>query len=127
MQISSADATEVIASCGYSIGYAYFIAGGFVPTDQAGWRKEDVSSQLLLVRKGSDYDVLKITGSRMTTAASQGAKISVLAQRPDAIILVAVYPGLFERFIFQILPATRSHLGKHSMEFYGQHGQSLSC
>jgi hypothetical protein len=58
-----------------------------------------------LTKNGSDYDILIVRDDgTTTTATSSGAKVFVLAQTTDAIIVLAIYPGLYERYMFRFSP-----------------------
>jgi hypothetical protein len=105
MLVCAANATEIVASCGPSEGYGYFIAGGAIPFEKAAWIQDGLSDRTVLTKNGSDYDILIVRDDgTTTTATSSGAKVFVLAQTSDAIIVLAIYPGLYERYMFRFSP-----------------------
>lgn len=104
----STEASNVLFECGESAGYSYFMPGGPVSDDAAGWSEDSIRGgyfKLVLMPPGK-FDVLykDATGSELS-ARADGAEVSFFhyVDSTRTTVLVLFYPstGTVEHFLFK--------------------------
>lgn len=94
---------EVVATCGASKGWAYYIQGPLVTESEAGWTADGISKgSFQLIRAGNDFDIV-FTDSSGGTVSSKGDGGSVaghVTQDGDVVVSVAYQTGVFETYVF---------------------------
>lgn len=104
--VSNANA-QTITECGDSEGYAYYFAGGVVPQQEAGMRKDAVTGGRIIILNFENNEVDLIlkgaTGSTVSTKR-QGGKIVVLPSGKGIIALSVFFDGgsTVETYLFQL-------------------------
>ena len=104
--VGSASAA-VLMECGASDGYSYFIEGGIVPSDKAGWTSDGVASgRISLVQNGQDFDIMTTDATGGTYSyKADGAKIIPISVTPDEWAILAAFPlGVVEVHHFHRTP-----------------------
>jgi hypothetical protein len=98
---------QTVTECGKLDGYAYYFAGGFVPADKSGWRKDGIDGGRIILNliTGTEIDLL-IKNSLGTTASvkQSGGKI-VLRKSSNGLIPLTVFyddDGTTEDYVFQL-------------------------
>ncbi|MQT11991.1 hypothetical protein [Segnochrobactrum spirostomi] len=96
--------SETIAVCSESGGYAYYFEGGAVPPGQGGWRPDTIKSgSITLVRQANGtFDVIIGDAAAPRSASSMGGRIIPLPSAGGKIVLLVVYDGVTEQYIFDI-------------------------
>jgi hypothetical protein len=98
--------SQVLTQCGASYGYAYYLPGGYVPTDKAGWTEDSISpgSLSLSVINGEADLVFHDATGKARSSRSEGASIQILeASESGSIIVISSYPGgAFEHYFFRL-------------------------
>jgi hypothetical protein len=87
---------QVIATCGPSTGQAYYLHGGVVPRDEAGFQADAISGGAFTLSWASDTQVdvlyLDATGD-IRSALAGGANIVITAATDALIQILVAYPG----------------------------------
>jgi hypothetical protein len=124
---SSASNAEVIATCGASDGWAYYVPGGISPVKKAEWTKDGISKgSFQLIRSGEDFDVIFSDASGGTLSAKADGATVIGAATPGGDYIVHVlYAIAAETYVFWMSdkPPTVSfsqakfaaHIPKHSL------------
>jgi len=97
--------SNVIASCGSSVGYGYYVDNGLIPSEKAGYSEDKISNGVIQLTSNDDQtmDVVHIdaTGQKLSITAD-GAKLFPLTNGSN-IHIIAVYPaGVVENYTFRI-------------------------
>jgi hypothetical protein len=99
---SKSFAEMVQISCGSSSGYSYYFLGGLVGKDNQGFAEDAISDGqfTLTVNDIGDGDVLARDASgNITSASSQGAKISIYSLNDRSMNWLLFYPdGTLENY-----------------------------
>lgn len=98
---------EVVARCGPLDGFAYFFPGPNMAANETGWQRDRISNgSFMLVRdRAGQFDIIFTDASRRTlSATSDGARIIALREGPDTFIVLSVYTGLVEVYMFKLDP-----------------------
>lgn len=98
---------EVIARCGPLNGFAYFFPGPNMAPNETGWQSDRISngSFMLVKDRAGEFDIIFTDASRRTlSATSDGAKVISLREGPDTYIVLSVYAGLVEVYMFKLDP-----------------------
>lgn len=95
---------KVIASCGASTGFGYYVDNGFIPSDKVGFTEDNISNGVIqLLSQGEDkFDVVHIdaTGQPLSIVGD-GAQLFPLWNGVN-LHLIAVYPaGVVENYTFR--------------------------
>ena len=99
-------AQETIIRCGASVGHGYYLEGGVIEGDSAGWveEREDSSDkmELKLLSDGS-YDILYSFNNELNSVQQSGADVDAIFVIEDRIVLIARYPlGGVETYLFSL-------------------------
>lgn len=87
---------EVITKCDGGDGYSYYIPGGVISADDAGWTKDGISKgSYLVIRDQQGFDVIFSDAlGRTISSRDDGAEISVaLHDGGNNFVLSVTYPG----------------------------------
>ena len=87
---------EIVTRCGSSSGHDFYLQGGLVSPDRAGWSKGRISSgQILLIHNGNEPDIIFTDATKqIQSARSEGATvIEVQGDPPGFRLILAVYQG----------------------------------
>jgi hypothetical protein len=98
---------QTVTECGRSDGYAFYFAGGLVPADKSGWRKDGIDGGRIILNliNGSEIDLLIKNATGTTVSVKQaGGKIIVRKTNNDLIALLVIYEdvGITEDYVFQL-------------------------
>ena len=92
---ANAVAQETIIRCGASVGHGYYLEGGVVEGDSAGWQEEGESPsdrmELKLLSDGSYY-ILYSFNNELNSVQQSGADVDAIFVFEDRIVLLARYP-----------------------------------
>ena len=96
---------EIVTRCGSSSGHDFYLQGGLVSPDRAGWSKGRISSgQILLIHNGNEPDIIFTDATKqIQSARAEGATvIEVEGGPPGFRLILAVYQGngTIEHFLF---------------------------
>jgi hypothetical protein len=103
--ISSQAHSGVIASCGSSSGYSYYVDNGFIQPESAGFTDDTITDGViqLISEPDNEMDIILIdaTGQRLSIV-KDGAKLVPLFYGGN-IHVIAVYPaGVVENYTFRV-------------------------
>ena len=95
---------EVVASCGASMGYGYYVDNGMIPSDKVGYSEDKISNGViqLIALNDQSFDIVHIdaTGQKLSIAGD-GAQLFPLSNGSN-IHIVAIYPaGVVENYTFR--------------------------
>jgi hypothetical protein len=97
---------QTVTECGQLDGYAYYFAGGLVPADKSGWRKDGIDGgRIILSYKNGEIDLVTKNAMGTTRSVKQdGGKIIPRKTNNGLIALRAFYDdvGITEDYIFQL-------------------------
>jgi len=86
---------EVVASCGASSGYGYYVDNGVIPSEKTGFSEDTIRNGViqLVVSANKDLDIVHIdaTGTKLSIA-EDGAQLVPLFNGSN-IHIIAVYPS----------------------------------
>jgi hypothetical protein len=102
---SSHAISDVIASCGSSAGFGYYVNNGVIPADKVGFSEDTISNGViqLLAKNEDKFDIIHIdaTGQRLSIV-EDGAQLFPLFNGTN-LHIVAIYPaGVVENYTFRI-------------------------
>jgi hypothetical protein len=98
----AAQADSVI-KCGGSFGYSYYMEGGIVAADGAGWSEDQISKgQIIFLMKGKKPQLLVGDAVGTRDIESDGAQLLVTQANGTTIVVLAVYPLAVETYAFRI-------------------------
>jgi len=109
---------EVLASCGASMGYGYFVANGIISSENAGFSEDTIKNGVIQLTASSnkEFDVVHVdaTGKKLSIV-EDGAQLVPLFNGSN-IHIIAVYPaGVVENYTFRFatneLTWTKSSFG----------------
>ena len=98
---------DVVARCGPLEGFAYFFPGPNMAPNETGWQRDRISQgSFMLVRtKDGQFDIIFTDATRRTlSASSDGARVIALREGPDVYVVLSVYAGLVEVYMFKLDP-----------------------
>lgn len=93
---------EILAVCGASKGYAYYLPSALVPDKDAGWTEDAISGgSFQLIRSGDNYDIVftDATGRTLSTKGDGGEILGMENGKGDLIVTV-LYPHVIETYAF---------------------------
>lgn len=93
---------EIVATCGASRGYGYYIPKGIVETKDSGWTEDAISGgSFQLIRSGVDWDVIftDASGGTLSSRADGGQTSGSVTPGGDIVVQV-VYPSTIETYVF---------------------------
>ena len=111
LTFSSQAYAGVVTSCGGSRGHIYLFPGGLVPSDQEGWRSDEISKGgIIFTMDGEKADIImRDAMDRTKSVKEDGAIVEVLHVNPSAsllngtILIMVYYPaGALEHYLFQL-------------------------
>jgi len=84
----------VITKCDASEGYSYFVEGGLVPKNKAGWTKDQTSKgSYLLLRDGDAFDIIfSAAVDRTISSREDGARIVPIFEEAGTYVFIVNYP-----------------------------------
>jgi hypothetical protein len=84
---------EVIALCGESTGYSYFMEDGLVAPGDGGWGEDKISSgNIILTRDGKNYDITYTdTTGGTRSATSDGGVVTGTDDGAGTIVVIVIY------------------------------------
>jgi len=93
---------EILALCGASEGYAYYVPKLFVPEEEAGWTEDAISSgSFQLIRAGDDFDIIYTDTTGWTQSSkADGAKIIGQVTEDGDIVVQLIYWNVIEVYVF---------------------------
>ena len=99
-------AQETIIRCGASVGHGYYLEGGIIEGDGAGWHEEWESTsdkmELKLLNDGS-YDILYSFNDELNSVQQSGGDVDAIFVTEDRIMLIVRYPsGGVETYLFSL-------------------------
>jgi hypothetical protein len=94
--VTAAAQTKIITRCTGIEGQGYYVEGGLVPKQKAGWQKDDISRGSYLVTKiGDDYDIIYVDAADRTVSTREdGGQVLTVTDMPGTIVLLVVYPRI---------------------------------
>jgi hypothetical protein len=98
---------EVVARCGPLDGFAYFFPTPNMAANETGWQRDRISNgSFMLVRdRAGQFDIIFTDATRRTlSATSDGARVIALREGPETYIVLSVYAGLVEVYMFKLDP-----------------------
>lgn len=102
----NAVAQETIIRCGASDGHGYFLEGGLIQDNDAGWNKdrdEPSAKMELKVLDDGSYDILYSDQIGLHSVQQSGGDVVARFVTEDTIVLVALYPlGSVETYLFSL-------------------------
>lgn len=97
---------QTVTECGKLDGYSYYFAGGLVPADKSGWRKDGIDGgRIILNLINREIDLLIKNAMGTTVSVKQnGGKIFPRKSSNGLIPLTVFYEdaGITEDYIFQL-------------------------
>jgi hypothetical protein len=97
---------QTLTECGKSDGYAYYFAGGLVPTDKGGWKKDGIDGgRIILNYINGEVDLLIKNATGSTVSVRQdGGKIFPRKTNNGLIALSVIYEvgTVSEDYVFQL-------------------------
>lgn len=100
---NSAD-LDLLATCGGSSGYSYYVEGGYVDASKAGFTTDTISKgsiQLLMSEDGKLTDIVQIDASdSRLSALEEGASTFAMVNGTNVTVIVA-YEGVIENYTFR--------------------------
>jgi hypothetical protein len=100
--VASVGRAEIVATCGASEGYGYFIPKRLVLPAESGWEGEKISKgSFQLIRSGDDWDIIftDATGGTLSSRADGGSVSAVITEEGDTVVQV-IYGGSVETYVF---------------------------
>ncbi len=99
-------AQETIIRCGASVGHGYYLEGGVIEGDSAGWVEEGESPsdrmELKLLSDGS-YDILYSFNDELNSVQQSGGDVDAIFVTEDTIMFIVRYPlGGVETYLFSL-------------------------
>src|SRR5262245_35124213 len=92
LSLLSTARAEVLAVCGSSKGWAYYVPGGISPVEQSEWTEDKISSgNFQLIRSGQDYDVIFTDASGGTLSAKGDGGEIVGFSTDDGDVVVTIF------------------------------------
>jgi hypothetical protein len=92
---------DVVASCGASEGWGYFVPSGLVPKEESGWEKDRISKgSFQLVRRLEEWDIVYTDTIGTTSARATGGQVFGFATKDGDIVVNVLYPHSFETYVF---------------------------
>jgi hypothetical protein len=93
---------QVVATCGASKGYSYFLPGPLTSADQAGWEEDGISNGgLQLLQDGDNFDIVYTDAVGSRSAKADGATVFGY-QAAAGILVLLVYPDVLETYQFNL-------------------------
>ena len=94
--LNAAAQTKIITRCTGIEGQGYYVEGGLVPKQNAGWQKDDISKGSYLVTKiGEDYDIIYVDAADRTVSTREdGGQVLTVTDMPGTIVPLVVYPRI---------------------------------
>jgi hypothetical protein len=100
--------SEVLRTCGASSGWAYYLAGGVVQQDDAGWQEDGISNGgVMLLRDGENWDIVYTDATGSRSARADGGRVVMLTENTSGVVVLVAYPTVQETYLFS---ATRSEV-----------------
>ncbi len=99
---------NVVTVCGVSEGFSYYLPGGAVPKDQAGWQKDQLSQGKIIfqINNGNPDILIYDAKGYMRSVKEEGGKVEVpyFTLTNDNYIVTVNYrqKGVFEHFLFNL-------------------------
>jgi hypothetical protein len=98
---------QTVTECGRSEGYSYYFAGGLIPADKGGWRKDGIDGgRIILNLLNGEIDLLmkNATGSTSSVKNVDGGKIIPRQTNSNGLIAFTVFydRGTTEDYVFQL-------------------------
>jgi len=96
---------KVLTRCGASNGVVYFFPGALVPREQAGWKKDGMSTgDIQLITNGNELDIVYTDGTGGTKSArADGFEVVGVPQvEPNflLVILISLSTAVMEHYLF---------------------------
>lgn len=101
---------EIVATCGASSGYGYYIPGPLNPERKATMEKDAVSrGSFQLIHSGNDWDIIftDSTGGTLSSKGDGGEISGVVTSSGDVLVVIA-YERTIETWIFWLSQAQPS-------------------
>ena len=96
--------SNVIASCGSSEGFGYYVDNGFIPANKVGFSEDTISNGViqLLAKSDDKFDIIHIDAtSQRLSIVEDGAQLFPLFNGTN-LHIVAIYPaGVVENYTFR--------------------------
>ena len=111
---------DIVATCGESNGWGYYVPGGMSPTQEPEWVKDGISKgSFHLIRSGEDFDIVftDSSGGTVSTKGDGGTIAGEVTQDGDVVVFVAYPKGAFETWVFWLSskkPTVSFSQAKHS-------------
>jgi hypothetical protein len=94
---------QVVATCGTSSGYSYYVEGGYVEKSKAGFSEDGISSgSIQLVINGDDADIIVIDATNTSKSAKEQGGTVVAVKNGSNIGVAIFYEGVIENYVFRI-------------------------
>lgn len=91
---------QVVATCGASTGYSYFLPGPTVPPEEVGWAEDGISNGgIQLIRDGDSFDIVYTDAIGGRSVQADGATV-IGYPASSGFLVLAVYPDLVETYQF---------------------------
>jgi len=94
---------ELIATCGASKGYSYYVEGGLIPKESAGYQEDGISrGSIQLLLDGNEADIVQIDGTdTRRSAKDEGGSVLPVVNGSNIAVLV-LYQGVVENYVFRM-------------------------
>lgn len=93
---------EILALCGASDGYAYYLPKNLSKPDDAGWTDDAISTgSFQLIRAGEDFDIIYTdTTGHTLSAKGDGGSISGIVTEDGDVVVQVIYERVIEVYVF---------------------------
>lgn len=99
----AAAAARTLAVCGEQSGHAYYIEGGVVTADDAGWQRDKIGggrTTLSLAENGEADLIFTDSTGGVFSARAEGGSVLLLRQSMIDIAAIVAYPAVVEVYQF---------------------------
>lgn len=96
---------QVIARCGPVDGFAYYFPAQNMASNETGWQRDQISNSsfMLIQDRTGSFDIVFTDATRRTiSATSNGAEIFPLRKEAGLYVVLSVYSGIVETYMFAI-------------------------
>lgn len=91
---------QVLATCGASSGYSYYLPGPITTAEQAGWTEDGISAGgVQLMMDGDSFDIIYTDAIGGRSARADGGTVVGYEAAAGFLVLVA-YPDVIETYQF---------------------------
>jgi hypothetical protein len=118
--VSTLSGAKIVTRCEGGRGYGYYIEGGAVPSDRAGWTEDCIShGSYLLLRDRDGFDIIYSDSTGATISSrDDGAIIELVSEEGPNIVISLNYANRhFEVWAFELDASGRGEVTFHQARF----------